>query len=127
VFDARVDDGFALVDCRIVNAVRCVPPANKPTPAEIGTCRRFLVGEIAGAPPPRVLLALGRIAHESVLRAVGVPLRRHPFGHGAAQALPSGQTLLSSFHTSRYNVNTGVLTPAMFDAVVAQAALLLGR
>jgi len=130
VFDARVDDGFALVGCRIVNAVRCVPPANKPTPAEIGTCRRFLVGEIAAGaapPPPRVILALGRIAHESVLRAVGVPLRRHPFGHGAAQALPSGQTLLSSFHTSRYNVNTGVLTPAMFDAVVAQAVLLLGR
>jgi uracil-DNA glycosylase family 4 len=126
-FAARVDDGFELVDCRVVNAVRCVPPANRPTPAEIATCRRFLVGHLGGAVPPRMILALGRIAHESVLRAAGLGPARHPFAHGAVQALPNGQTLVASYHTSRYNVNTGRLTEAMFDAVVAEVARLLGR
>ena len=124
-FAARIDDGFELVDCRVTNAVRCVPPANRPTPAEIATCRQFLVGELTGAAAPRVILALGRIAHESTLRALGLPLRGHPFGHGRAEVLPTGQTLVSSFHTSRYNVNTGRLTVAMFTAVVAQVADLL--
>lgn len=124
-FAARPDDGFALVGCRIANAVRCVPPANKPTPAEVATCRRFLEGELAGPVPPRLVLALGRTAHESVLRALGVRPAAHPFGHGRAHPLPGGRTLLSSFHTSRYNVNTGKLTLAMFDAVAAEAARLL--
>ena len=124
-FLADPDDGLELVDCRIANAVRCVPPQNRPTPLESATCRTFLVPELDRAPRPRVLLALGRIAHESLLRALGLRLSRHPFAHGAEQALPSGQVLLASFHTSRYNVNTGVLTPAMFDAVVARAARLV--
>lgn len=125
-FAAQVDDGFRPTRCRIANAVRCVPPANRPTPAEVATCRRFLEGEIAGPVPPRLILALGRIAHESVLRAVGAKPNRFPFAHGARHRLPTHQELLSSFHTSRYNVNTGLLTPAMFDAVVAEAARLLG-
>lgn len=124
-FAARVDDGFELVGCRIANAVRCVPPANKPTPVEIATCRRFLVGELTGTGAPRLVLALGRIAHDSVLRAVGATPARHPFAHGATCRLPTGQELVSSFHTSRYNVNTGRLTPAMFEAVVAQVAARL--
>lgn len=125
-FAARVDDGLELVDCRVTNAVRCVPPQNKPTPAEVATCRRFLEGQLGGEAPPRVILALGRIAHESVLRALGTKPARHPFGHGATHALPGGRVLLASYHTSRYNVNTGVLTEAMFDAVVAEARRLVG-
>ena len=124
-FAARVDDGFELVGCRVTNAVRCVPPANRPTPAEIVTCRRFLADELLLAPRPSVVLALGRIAYESSLRALGLALRDHPFGHGAQWDLPTGQTLIASFHTSRYNVNTGRLTADMFDAVVARAAALL--
>lgn len=122
-FEARPDDGLELVNCRIVNGVRCVPPQNKPTPAEINTCRRFLTPQLEG-PAPKVVLVLGRIAHETVLRAVGLAVSRHPFGHGREYALPSGQILLGSYHTSRYNVNTGVLTPAMFDVIVARAATL---
>lgn len=126
-FAARPDDGLALVGCRIANAVRCVPPANRPTPLEIRTCRQFLQAEIAGPPAPRLILALGRIAHESVLRTLGAALARHPFGHGAAHLMPTGQTLLSSFHSSRYNVNTGKLTVAMFEEVIAEAARRLSR
>ncbi|MFO1072196.1 MAG: uracil-DNA glycosylase [Geminicoccaceae bacterium] len=126
-FAASSDDGFTLLGCRVTNAVRCVPPANKPIPAEITTCRRFLLDELAGAAPPRLILALGRIAHETVLRAVGAKPARHPFAHGGWHRLPTGQTLLSSFHTSRYNVNTGKLTPAMFEAVVAAAVRLLAE
>jgi uracil-DNA glycosylase len=126
VFAARPDDGFEPVDCRIANAVRCVPPENRPTPAEIGTCRRFfLVGELAGDAAPAVILALGRVAHDSVLRAIGVRLAACPFGHGAVHPLPNGQTLVSSFHTSRYNINTGRLTAGMFDAVVQRVASLV--
>jgi uracil-DNA glycosylase family 4 len=125
-FAARVDDGFTLADCRVTNAVRCVPPANRPTPAEIATCRRFLVGELDGGAGPGVILALGRIAHESVLRALGAGPRQHPFAHGAVHRLSGGQVLVSSFHTSRYNVNTGRLTTAMFEEIVALAARLVG-
>jgi uracil-DNA glycosylase family 4 len=125
VYGARPDDGFVLVGCRVTNAVRCVPPANRPTPAEISTCRRFLVGELRAPPAPEAFLALGRIAHESTLRALGLPLRRYPFAHGAWHELPTGQVLAASFHTSRYNVNTGRLTTAMFEAVVARLASLL--
>lgn len=123
-FDARTDDGFELTGCRVTNAARCVPPQNKPTPAEVAACRRFLKPELA-AQPPRVVLALGRIAHESVLRAYGLTPARFPFKHGQAQALPDGPALVASYHCSRYNVNTGLLTPAMFDAVVATAVGLL--
>jgi uracil-DNA glycosylase len=124
-FAARTDDGFELVGCRVANAVRCVPPANRPTPDEVKTCRRFLVGELSGADAPALVLALGRVAHESVLRAVGARPAACRFAHGAMHALPGGGTLVSSFHTSRYNVNTGLLTPSMFDAVVERAAGLL--
>jgi uracil-DNA glycosylase len=124
-YAAAVDDGFELVDCRIANAVRCVPPANRPTPAEIATCRRFLVGELGADPAPRAVLTLGRIAHESALRALGLTLRRFPFAHGAWHDLPDGRVLAASYHTSRYNVNTGVLTESMFDAVVARLAAAL--
>jgi uracil-DNA glycosylase family 4 len=129
-FAADPGDGFELVDCRIVNAVRCVPPQNRPTPAEIATCRRFLVPALAGAgdaaalpvPPPLVVLVLGRIAHEAALRALELVPARFPFAHGREHVLPDGRRLIASYHTSRYNVNTGVLTPEMFDAVVALAA-----
>jgi uracil-DNA glycosylase family 4 len=122
LYGAAIDDGFELVDCRVTNAVRCVPPENKPTPTEIATCRRFLVPELNGALAPLALLTLGRIAHESSLRALGLSLRAYPFAHGAWHELPSGQILAASFHTSRYNVNTGRLTAAMFEDIVARLA-----
>ncbi len=124
-YGADPGDGFALVGCRIANAVRCVPPENRPTPAEIATCRRFLEAEIAGPGAPRALLALGRIAHDSALRCLGLRLAAYPFAHGAWHRLPDGRILAASFHTSRYNVNTGRLTEAMFDAVVARLAAAL--
>jgi uracil-DNA glycosylase family 4 len=125
-FAARTDDGLELLDTRIANAVRCVPPQNKPTGAEIVTCRRFLLPELSGAAAPQVILALGRIAHESVLRALGLRVAAWPFAHRGAHALPHGQILVSSYHTSRYNVNTGRLTLAMFEAVMRTVAALLG-
>ena len=126
-YGAEPADGFRLVDCRIANAVRCVPPANKPTPAEIATCRRFLVAELTGPGAPRALLALGRIAHDSALRCLGLRPAAYPFAHGAWHALPDGRILAASFHTSRYNVNTGRLTEAMFDTVVARLARSLAE
>jgi uracil-DNA glycosylase len=121
-FAARLDDGLELHDSRIANAVRCVPPANKPTPAEIGTCRFFLEDELLREPRPKVVLALGRIAYASVLKVLGLSPTRLPFAHGAVYPLAGGPTLVASYHSSRYNVNTGRLTAAMFDAVVALAA-----
>jgi uracil-DNA glycosylase family 4 len=118
LYDRRPDDGLALVDCAIVNAVRCVPPQNKPTPREIATCRPFLTQAIRSLPRLKAVLALGRIAHESALRAFGLPLRRFPFAHGARHPLgPEAPTLFDSYHCSRYNTNTGVLTEAMFREV----------
>jgi uracil-DNA glycosylase family 4 len=126
-YRADPSDGFELVDCRICNAARCVPPENKPTPAEIATCRAFLIPDLTGDGAPAFLLALGRIAHETTLRALNVPLRAVPFAHGGWHRLPTGQTLVSSFHTSRYNVNTGRLTTSMFEEVVALAARLVAE
>jgi uracil-DNA glycosylase family 4 len=121
VYQADPDDGLELVDCRITNAVRCVPPANKPVGAEITTCRRFLEGEVtagtAGA-QPSCILTLGGIAHGSTLRALGLRAKAHPFAHGAFYALDHGAVLAASYHCSRYNVNTGRLTTAMFETVV---------
>ena len=105
----------------IANAVKCVPPQNKPTPGEIATCRQFLIGTIEHH-PPRAYLALGRIAHESLLTALGERKSRFPFAHGAEHVLTGGATLFDSYHCSRYNTNTGVLTPAMFEDVVGRAA-----
>lgn len=124
-FAARPDDGLVLTDCRITNAVRCVPPANKPTGAEIATCRRFLEDELAASPAPRVVLALGRIAWESVLRARGQRPARFPFAHEAVARPPAGPVLVGTYHTSRYNVNTGRLTAEMFERAVTRAAALL--
>jgi uracil-DNA glycosylase family 4 len=114
---ARPDDGLTLHGAAIVNAVRCVPPENKPTPAEIGNCRPFLTAAIAAHPRAAHILVLGRIAHDSVARAFGLPASRLPFAHGARHRLADGLTLHDSYHCSRYNTNTGVLTEAMFQAV----------
>ena len=119
-FGAAPDDGLELIDCRITNAVRCVPPANKPIGAEINSCRPFLEGELQTFPAPTVIMTLGGIAHGSTLRALGLAAKAYPFVHGAVHHLPDGRALCPSYHCSRYNVNTGRLTPSMFDAVVAE-------
>jgi uracil-DNA glycosylase len=111
------DDGLMLIDCRISNAARCVPPENKPLPEEVATCRRFLIAEIAGMPRLRAILALGQIAHGAVLAALSQKKSRFAFGHGALHALPDGRLLADSYHCSRYNTNTGKLTTTMFEAV----------
>ena len=118
-YQARPDDGLALIDCRITNAVRCVPPENKPTPQEIKTCRDFLVATMAEMTRLRVIVTLGRIAHETFITAQAAKRRDYPFGHGRAHAM-GNITLFNSYHCSRYNTNTGVLTPQMFRDVFAQ-------
>ncbi|MFQ6017723.1 MAG: uracil-DNA glycosylase [Kiloniellaceae bacterium] len=118
-YGQRADDGLELVDCRITNAVRCVPPGNKPTNAEIKTCRTFLAAELAALPRLEAILALGAVAHGAVLSALGERKSRFPFRHGAVHELPGGLSLADSYHCSRYNTNTGRLTPEMFEAVVA--------
>jgi uracil-DNA glycosylase len=119
-YGADPKDGLKLLGCRITNAVRCLPPANKPVGLEISTCNRFLVEEIAGLPNLRVILALGRIAHDAVVRSFGLRQSAHPFRHGALHDLPNDLVLADSYHCSRYNTNTGRLTEAMFQAVVGQ-------
>ena len=122
----RPDDGLTLSDCIITNAVRCVPPANKPETAEINICRRFLDERIAVLPNLKAIVALGRIAHDSVLRALGLKLSGFPFAHGAAHRLPARQIqLFSSYHCSRYNTSTGMLTAEMFEAVFKQVRTYL--
>jgi uracil-DNA glycosylase family 4 len=116
-YEARPDDGLTLVDAAIVNAVRCVPPENKPTPVEISTCRQFLEGALAGMPKVAAILVLGRIAHDSTVTALGLKRSAAPFGHGAIHEVRPGLTLHDSYHCSRYNTNTGVLTEEMFRAV----------
>ena len=110
----RADDGFELIGCRITNAVCCVPPKNKPIAAEIANCRPFLIARIMGMPNLKVLMALGRIAHDTTLRTFDLRLNDYKFSHAAVHRLPNGLTLIDSYHVSRYNVNTGVLTEAMF-------------
>jgi uracil-DNA glycosylase family 4 len=128
VYDRRPDDGLTLVDCAIINAVRCVPPQNKPTPAEITTCRRYLTPALAAMPRLKVMVALGRIAHESALRALKLTLAKFPFAHGARHLVtPTGVNLFDSYHCSRYNTNTGVLTEAMFRQVFASIRAELDR
>ena len=117
-YQAHPDDGLELVDARIVNAVRCVPPENKPTPAEIKTCRQFLAGEIAAMPHLRAIVALGRIAHDTVVKVLEARPSQTPFAHGASHEIGTLR-LFSSYHCSRYNTNTGVLTPEMFRSVFA--------
>jgi uracil-DNA glycosylase len=117
-FQARADDTLQLVDARITNAVRCVPPENKPTPAEINTCRDFLTPTIAEMTNLRAIVALGRIAHDTTAKALGAKRSAAAFGHGCTAQI-GALTLFSSYHCSRYNTNTGVLTTEMFRAVFA--------
>lgn len=120
----RADDGLQLVDCRITNAVRCVPPENKPLPVEISTCRDFLKATIAEMKNLRAILALGQIAHNSVVTTLALKKSAAPFKHGGAHRLET-MTLFSSYHCSRYNTNTGVLTPEMFRKVFADVRAYL--
>jgi uracil-DNA glycosylase len=125
-FAARADDTLELVDARITNAVRCVPPENKPLPVEINTCRDFLLPTIAEMPRLRAIVALGRIAHESVVKALGAKRASAAFAHGCETEV-GRYRLFSSYHCSRYNTNTGVLTPKMFRAVFAAVRGYLDR
>lgn len=119
-YDARADDGLVLNGARISNAVRCVPPENKPTPQEVTTCLNFLKNEIAAMPNLRVILSLGLTSHQAVLRALAKKQKDFPFVHGAQHRLSQGLRLADSYHTSRYNIQTGRLTQAMFDAVLTE-------
>lgn len=110
------DDGLQLLDCRITNAVRCLPPQNKPTTVEVNTCNNYLKAELSAGRAPKVVLALGGVAHRAVLRALGCRLSAHPFGHGAWHE-PAGAVLVDSYHCSRYNTQTRRLTEAMFRSV----------
>lgn len=119
-FDRRIDDGLTLINTRITNAVRCVPPQNKPLPEEINRCRSFLEQEIASLKDLKIIIALGTIAHNSVLKTLGYKLKDYKFKHHAVHKLGS-LLLIDSYHCSRYNVNTGRLTAEMFEAVVKTA------
>lgn len=118
------DDGLTLAAVRITNAVKCLPPANKPTTAEADTCRRYLAAEIAGLPATTVILALGTVAHRSVVVCAGGRQSAFPFAHGAVHRLPDGRNLVDSYHCSRYNTQTGRLTAAMFTEALATARSL---
>lgn len=118
VYAADPNDGVTLHDCRIVNAVRCVPPANLPEPKEVTTCNRFLASELQNLPNLKIVLALGVLAHAAVLKACGIPATRIRFSHGAVHELPDGLLLANSYHVSRYNTSTRRLTPEMFEAVM---------
>ena len=126
VYDERADDTLELVNCRIANSVRCVPPQNKPEPSEIKTCRQFLKSELETLPNVKVILALGKIAHDSVCDTLGAKKTLYPFKHGVAYEKVGKFILISSYHCSRYNTNTGVLTTEMFEDVVAKAKGLAG-
>lgn len=126
-YEARPDDDLHLRGAIIVNAVKCLPPRNKPTPEEIRTCRPFLEGQIAVLPEVRVFVALGQIAHQSTVKTLGGRLPKCKFGHLAEHVMPCGRVLIDSYHCSRYNTNTGRLTTAMFHAVFARARALQPR
>jgi uracil-DNA glycosylase len=125
-YGERPDDGLTMIDARIVNAVRCVPPQNKPLPQEIRSCNRFLQAELAELRNVAAIVALGKIAHDAVLLALGEKPSRSVFGHGAVHKLRTAR-LFDSYHCSRLNTNTGVLTPKMFRAVFAKVRAYLGR
>lgn len=126
-YRADPQDGLQLHNCRIVNAVRCVPPANLPEPKEVGQCNRFLTGELQAMPRLRAVLALGVLAHAAVLKACGIPPARIRFRHGDVHVLTDGLRVADSYHVSRYNTNTRRLTPEMFEIVVARLADYLAR
>lgn len=113
----RADDPLRLVDCRITNAARCVPPENKPLPEEVRNCAGYLAHDLAEVASDGIVVSLGRISHDAVLRALGLRIAAYPFGHAAEHVLPEGRRLIDSYHCSRYNTNTGTLTPEMFSAV----------
>jgi uracil-DNA glycosylase family 4 len=125
IYQARPDDGLKLIDCRISNAVRCVPPQNKPLPVEISTCRQFLTASLASMPRLSAIVALGRVAHDSTLKALNVRSVEAPFAHGAIHRA-GAYRLYDSYHCSRYNTNTRVLTPEMFRSVFARVRADLG-
>ncbi len=122
---AAADDGLRLHDCRITNAVKCLPPQNKPTGAEVNTCNAFLADELRALPDSAVIIALGSIAHQAVLKGLQLRLQSHPFAHAAEHRLERGQRLLDSYHCSRYNTQTRRLTPKMFNQVFRRARRLL--
>ena len=122
-----IDDPLTLIDCRITNSVKCLPPQNKPTPLEMRTCNDYLIADLAALPPGGAVLALGRVAHDAALIALGVRRGNHPFAHGARHALDGGAALFDSYHCSRYNTNTGRLTAAMFRSVFDLIDAHLGR
>jgi len=124
-YAADAADGLELVDCRISNAVRCVPPENKPMPAEVAACRPFLEREIRAMKRLTAILALGQIAHGAVLSALGQKKSAALFRHGAIHKLPTGIKLADSYHCSRYNTNTGRLTPAMFQSIFRELRRVL--
>jgi uracil-DNA glycosylase family 4 len=119
-YGARPDDGLRLLGCRITNAVRCVPPGNKPLGSEINACRQFLEAEIAALPDLEIILALGAVAHGAAAATLGLRPSRAPFRHGAFYERPGAVTLADSYHCSRYNLNTGRLTEEMFESVLAE-------
>jgi uracil-DNA glycosylase family 4 len=123
-YRADPHDGLRLAGAVILNAVKCLPPENKPIPEEIATCRRYLEAGLAKLPCVRVIVALGQIAHVASARALGLPPSRTKFGHGAEARAPDGRVLLSSYHCSRYNQNTGKLHAAMFEKVFGRAMQL---
>ena len=120
LYQCHADDGLTLKDCRITNAVRCVPPQNKPTGAEVKACMPFLQAEIAAMPHLKTILVLGAVAHGALLTTLSVRKKDYPFAHGACHTLPNGLRLLSSYHCSRYNTNTGRLTTDMFEDIFRQ-------
>jgi uracil-DNA glycosylase family 4 len=126
-YAADPDDGLRLVDCMITNAVRCVPPENKPTPEEIASCRPYFAARLADLPNLQAILALGRIAHDQTLATLGLKKSAHPFAHAARHDIGPGLTLFDSFHCSRYNTNTGRLTEPMFHAVFEAIRCHLGH
>lgn len=124
-YDKHADDGLALTDCRITNAVRCVPPENKPTTEEINVCNKFLAAEIDSMPNLRVIVALGLISHKAVLKALGHKLSAFDFVHGAHSDIAPELTMISSYHCSRYNTQTKRLTPEMFADIFKQVRSVL--
>ncbi len=122
-----VDDGLALIDCCITNTVKCLPPQNRPVAAEVNACSHFLRAEINNLPEGALLIALGSVAHDSIIRALKLKKRDFKFAHNALHDLGDGLRLIDSYHCSRYNTQTKRLTPEMFEAVFAKACLLLGK
>jgi len=120
------DDGLQLIDCRITNAVKCLPPQNKPVGSEINACREFLAAELTGLDEGSIVVALGSIAHKSVIAGLGLAQKDYVFAHAAEHAMPRGITLIDSYHCSRYNTQTRRLTTEMFEQVFARARALLG-